>query len=592
MSRIEHYALLGDGRSAALVGRDGSIDWLCWPRIGSDTCFAALLGEHRHGRWLLAPAEKAAVARVERHYRRGTATLETRWHTADGVVEVSEAMPWRSERTSVVRSVRCVSGCVPMRLELRARFDYGKALPGIRRHDGRWQLVMGPIALWLDTDVKHLSLDAEGDAVCGEWLLREGDNSCFALQCTASVERAPAPMDATQALADSDAFWTDWADAVQPGDGPHADAVLRSLVTLKALTERDGGGVAAAATSSLPECIGGKRNWDYRYGWLRDASFTLLAFAGAGLRQEAAQWRNWLMRCIAGHPAQLQIMYGLDGRRRIDEWVCDWLPGYEQSAPVRFGNGAAKQVQVDVYGEVLNALYHARRHGLAPDPDTWSLECALVEHLANVWREPGHGIWEMRGAPRVFTHSRVMAWVAVDRALRSAREFGHSAPLARWEALAGSIREDVLAHGIDPLRGCFTQCYGQPALDASLLLLPIYGFLPADDPRIAATVRAIESELDEGNGLLMRYRHTDGNDGLEGGEGTFIACSFWLAHVKHLQGRHDEARQLLSRLLALCNDVGLLSEEYDVGAARLCGNFPQALSHVALINTVRALGEG
>jgi GH15 family glucan-1,4-alpha-glucosidase len=584
MNRIEDYALLGDGRSAALVSREGSIDWLCWPRFDSDTCFAALLGNEGHGHWRLSPS---TTAQVSRRYRPGTATLETRWETETGTVQVVDAMPWHAGRSSLVRSVRCLSGTLQLQFALRARFDYGRACPGVRRRGDRWQLIMGPIALWLE-GAADVALDTDGDDLCAVLELHEGAQRHFSLQCCAATAKEPARLDAARELARNDAFWAQWQSR-HTIDSPHADAVLRSLVTLKTLSERRGGGVAAAATSSLPECLGGSRNWDYRYGWLRDASFTLLAFAATGFRHEAAQWRDWLMRCIAGHPAQLQIMYGLDGRRRMDEWECDWLPGYEGSAPVRFGNGAAKQVQIDVYGEVLNALYQARRHGLSPDPETWVVECGLIEHLARVWREPGHGIWEMRGSPRIFTLSRVMAWVAVDRALRSAREFGHEAPLSRWEALASTIRQDVLDHGFDAEQGSFTQCYGHPAVDASLLLLPIYGFLPADDERICGTVRAIESHLGE-NSLLMRYRNPDAQDGIDGGEGSFIACSFWLAHVKLLQGKRAEAEQLVHRLLSIANDLGLFSEEYDVAAQRLCGNFPQALSHVALINTVLAMG--
>lgn len=587
MSRIEDYALLGDGRSAALVSREGSIDWLCWPRFDSDTCFAALLGNEDHGCWQLAPdTQDRHAARMSRRYRPGTATLETHWETDTGTARVDEAMPWYAGRSCLVRSVRCLTGTIRLRFALRARFDYGRARPGVRRRGDRWQLIMGPIALWLD-GAADVALDDDGDDLYAVIELTAGAQRYFSLQCCAATAKEPAHLDAANELAQTDAFWTQW-QSKHTIDSPYADAVLRSLVTLKTLSERRGGGVAAAATSSLPECLGGSRNWDYRYGWLRDASFTLLAFAATGFRHEAAQWRDWLVRCIAGHPSQLQIMYGLDGRRRIDEWICHSLPGYEGATPVRFGNGAARQVQIDVYGEVLNALYQARRHGLAPDPHSWTLECGLIEHLAQIWREPGHGIWEMRGSPRVFTLSRVMAWVAVDRALRSAREFGHDAPLQRWEALAQTIRQDVLAHGFDAGQGSFTQCYGGTEVDASLLLLPIYGFLPADDERISGTVRAIEANLDD-DGLLMRYRNGQANDGMEGGEGSFIACSFWLAHVELLQGKREHAERRVRRLLSIANDLGLLSEEYDVRAQRLCGNFPQALSHVALINTVMAM---
>lgn len=585
MSRIEDHALLGDGRSAALVSRDGSVDWLCWPSFDSDTCFAALLGTSDAGCWRIAP--DAPVVSTQRRYRDGTMTLETELVTAQGRSRLVELMPWEAECGSLIRRIECLDGEMTLRFALQPRFDYGRSRPGIRRVDELWQLMMGPVALWLQ-GAHDLDLNDAGDALYGVVKLRAGERRDFALCCAPAYDRQPHRLDVATEMFRSDAFWERWSAQHAVG-GPYADAMLRSLLTLKALTDRVTGGMVAAPTSSLPECFGGGRNWDYRYGWLRDASFTLLAFAKTGFREEASAWRDWLMRCIAGHPSQLQIMYALDGRRRIDEWECPWLPGYAGSAPVRFGNGAAKQVQVDVYGEVINALYEARRHGLPPDREVWTMERGLVEHLAKTWREPGHGIWEMRGSPRVFTLSRVMAWVALDRAARSAEEFDHNAPVDDWRRLAQTIRQDVMANGFDAGQGTFTQCYGNHTLDASLLLLPIYGFLPADDPRMAATVDAIERQLAEG-GWLKRYRVDEAGDGMEDEEGAFLACNFWLAHVRHLQGRRREATERLERLLALRNDVGLLAEEYDVQAGQQCGNFPQALSHVALVNTVLAMG--
>jgi GH15 family glucan-1,4-alpha-glucosidase len=584
MSHIEDHALLGDGRSAALVGLDGSVDWLCWPAFDSDTCFAALLGTSDAGRWRIAP--DVPVESIRRRYRDGTMTLETELATEQGRSLLVELMPWETEGGSLIRRVECLDGEMKLRFELQPRFDYGRSRPGIRRVDRLWQLMMGPVVLWLQ-GAHDLDMNDAGDALCGTFTLRAGECRDFALHVAPAYDPEPRCFDVAAEIRRSDAFWKRWS-ARHAVDGRYAEAMLRSLLTLKALTDRVTGGMVAAPTSSLPECPGGGRNWDYRYSWLRDASFTLLAFAQTGFRDEASAWRDWLMRCIAGHPSQLQIMYALDGHRRIDEWECPWLPGYADSSPVRFGNGAAKQVQIDVYGEVINALYEARRHGLPPERDVWAMECGLVEHLAKTWREPGHGIWEMRGSQRVFTLSRVMAWVALDRAARSAEEFGHDAPVDEWRRLAQTVRRDVLEHGFDAGLGTFTQCYGNRTLDASLLLLPIYGFLPADDPRMAATVDAIERQLSDG-GLLKRYRVEEAGDGMEDEEGAFLACSFWLAHVRHLQGRREEARELLERLLDLRNDVGLLAEEYDVPAGRQCGNFPQALSHVALVNTVLAM---
>lgn len=583
---IESYGLIGDGRSIALVGTNGSIDWLCWPSFDSDTCFTALLGTPENGFWQIAPT--ADVTAMSRHYRARSAVLHTEFETAQGTLELIDVMPWSPDGDRcVIRRAICRKGRVTVRSELLAKYGYGKVSPWCTRHDARWRMVMGPVALWLEAAPAH-RLDADG-TLLGEQELEEGESCDFVLRCAPSWADAAPPIDVDQALEATSTYWDRWC-AKHDLQGAFAAQAMRSLITLKLLTDRDSGGVVAAPTSSLPEQLGGGRNWDYRYSWLRDASFTLTAFAGSGFGDDAARWRDWIVRCIAGDPTQLQIMYAIDGSRRLDEWTCDWLAGYQGAQPVRFGNAAAGQMQVDVFGEVIHALYQARRHGLHPDREIWDVECRLVDYLAQIWKQPGHGIWEMRGKPRAFTLSRVMAWVGVDCALRSAEQFDLPAPIDQWKRLAQAIRDDVLAHGLDPERGCFTQIYGEPPLDASLLLLPIYGFLPANDPRVVATVDAVEQALGE-RGLLKRYRSEDSDDGQSGGEGAFLACNFWLAHVKVLQGKRGEAADLLQRLLTCSNDLGLLSEEYDTEAVRQCGNFPQALSHVALLNAVMALAE-
>ncbi|QYD67260.1 glycoside hydrolase family 15 protein [Paraburkholderia edwinii] len=581
-SRIEDYALIGDGHSAALVGRDGSIDWLCWPSFDASPCFASLIGEPENGYWRIAPDEPVVAAR--RRYRGASLVLETTLETASGTLELVDWMEWAATPARVFRQVRCISGRVRVTSELAVRFNYGSALPWHRRLDDRIAAVGGPWALWLDAscvpsaDATHIRTRID---------LAAGETADFVLTCCRSHE-PPAPLaDASKSLRATQQFWQQWT-ARHPGRGPYAEAVLRSLITLKGLTNRLTGGIVAAPTTSLPEHIGGKRNWDYRYCWLRDASFTMLALVGAGFEDEAEAWRDWLIRAIAGHPAQTQIMYTTDGARHIPEWECKALPGYEGSRPVRFGNAAVMQSQHDIYGEVMNALYVARRHGMPPDEDAWGLECGLIDHVAAMWREPDNGLWEFRDGRRHHTLSKVMAWVAVDRAIRSADEFGHSAPVEAWKRLAAAIRGDVLAHGFNAQANAFTQSYGSERLDASLLLLPLFGFLPADDSRIAATVRAIEQNL-MSEGLVLRYLG-DGHDISADAqqepvqEGAFIACSLWLAQVRQMQGRHGEARELFERVLALRNDVGLLSEEYDTVEKRQCGNFPQTLSHVALIN--------
>ncbi|MFP3563388.1 glycoside hydrolase family 15 protein [Paraburkholderia sp. SIMBA_030] len=582
--RIEDYALLGDGESAALVDRRGSIDWLCWPTFDADTCFAALLGGPRNGHWQIAPREP--VMSSSRRYLGDTLILETRFESAGGTLILTDWMAWNAPRPVLVRQLRCERGSVRVVSKLAARFDYGKAVPWCAEANERVQIVCGPRALWLDSTVRSTS---DKDAVRASFDMSAGEQRDFALTCCRSYDEAPPRPDIERLLAGTARFWDGWS-AQSKVEGEYAEPIRRSLITLRALTSTTTGGIVAAPTSSLPELIGGTRNWDYRFCWLRDAGFTLLALLGGGYHTEAARWRDWLVRAIAGHPAQLQILYGIDGSRRVDEWECPWLPGYEHSAPVRFGNAAVNQSQLDVYGEVLNALYMSRCAGLPPDAGAWSLEQSLIDHMQGIWREPDDGIWEVRSGARQFTFSKVMAWVAVNRALRSAGEFGMPAPAARWSALADEIRQDVLTHGFDRQLQTFTQSYGSRQLDASCLLIPVTGFLPVGDPRVTGTVKAIEAGLMD-EGLVLRYRE----DGVDGGRAEdqrpFLPCSFWLAQVRQMQGRVVEARELFGRLIALRNDVGLLAEKYDNVRKRQVGNFPQAFSHVALVNAGLSLHE-
>jgi GH15 family glucan-1,4-alpha-glucosidase len=578
-SRIEDYALLGDCETAALVGRDGSIDWLCWPRFDSPACFAALLGGPEHGRWQITTADKPTATR--RRYRDGTMILETEMETADGAVTLIDFMPLRGTCSDLVRMVVGRRGRVAMRMELILRFDYGSIVPWvIRLEDGRLRAVGGPDMVVLESDVP---VRGEGLTTVADFSIGAGETASFVLTYTMSHHPPPQSVNSAKALRDTEAFWRDW-DSRGTYTGEWGEAVSRSLLTLKSLTYRPTGGIVAAPTMSLPEHIGGSRNWDYRYCWLRDATLTLLTMMDAGYYDEAGAWRDWLLRAIAGSPSQVQIMYGLGGERHLREWEVPWLPGYERSAPVRVGNAAYSQLQHDVIGEVMDALHHARQGGLPPSDDGRNLQRALVSHLETIWHEPDYGIWEVRGDPQHFTHSKVMAWVALDRAVKNAEQLRLDYPIARWAALRDRIHEEVCRRAYDPDVGAFMQAYESKQLDASVLLLPLVGFLPPEDPRVRSTVDVIERRL-MANGLVLRYDTSRTDDGLPPGEGAFLACSFWLADNFVLQNRRADAKTLFERLLSLRNDVGLLAEEYDPIARRQLGNFPQAFSHLALVDT-------
>jgi GH15 family glucan-1,4-alpha-glucosidase len=580
---IEDYAVIGNCETMALVGRDGSIDWLCAPRFDSSACFAALLGDPSHGRWLIAP--RGEVTRVSRAYRGDTLILETVFETADGAVSVIDFMARRAGASDLLRIVRGNRGTVAMHTQLVVRFEYGSVVPWVsRQEDGRLQLTAGPDRLLLDTSV---ALRGEDMRTVGDFEVQAGEEIGFALSWTPSFRAAPERLRTADALAQIESFWSQWTAGFKPMD-EWSHAVLRSLLTLKALAHWETGGIIAAGTTSLPEKPHGSRNWDYRFCWLRDATYTLYALVGSGFLCEAQAWREWLLRAVAGGPDDLQIMYGVGGERRLTEYVIPWLPGYEGAAPVRVGNAAAGQVQLDVFGEVMDAFYVGRRAGLATEDASWALECALIAHLEKIWDQPDDGIWEVRGGPKHFTHSKVMAWVAFDRAVRSAEEFDLAGPLDLWRRIRAAIHKDVCDHGFDSAQNSFVQSYGATALDASLLMIPMVGFLPPSDFRVRGTLAAIEQRLMR-DGLVLRYHTETGADGLPPGEGAFLACSFWLADNYVLQGRNEEARALFERLLSLRNDVGLLAEEYDSSAKRQLGNFRQAFSHLALINTARNL---
>ena len=574
---IEDYALIGDCRTAALVSRGGSIDWLCWPRFDSSAVFAALLGTPENGRWLVAPTNQSP--RVSRRYRPGTLILETVFETDEGTVALIDCMV--ADQASVVRIVEGRAGHVPMHFELALRFDYGSAIPWVTRvdHGHGIRAIAGPNQIVLHSDVP---LHGRRMTTASEFVARAGERTSFVLTHAASHLPSPKPQNADAMLARTEADWTRWS-ARCTYHGEWRDAVQQSLITLKALSYLPTGGIVAAATTSLPEKLGGERNWDYRFCWLRDATFTLLALIHAGYRDEAQAWGAWLRRTVAGTPSQVQTLYGLAGERWIMEWEVPWLAGYQGSKPVRVGNAASTQLQLDVYGELLDAQYQEAHLGLVPPGQSWPLQTALIGHLEEIWQQPDESIWEIRGEPQQFTFSKVMAWVAFDRTIRHAEEFSLKGPVDHWKALRARIHDSVCRDGFNEARGVFVQYYGSGELDASLLLMPQVGFLPADDPRMRATIEAIGRELAV-DGLIQRYRTHKGVDGLPAGEGLFLACSFWYVDCLSLLGRRDEARALFQRLLSIRNDVGLLAEEYDPEARRQLGNFPQAFSHLALIN--------
>lgn len=578
---LEDYALIGDTHTAALVGRDGSIDWLCLPRFDSGACFAALVGGPEHGRWLLAPS---APTRTRRAYRKDTLVLETEHETDTGAVRVTDFMTPRRGQARVVRLVEGLRGVVPMHMELNLRFDYGVAVPWLRPGKRSVTAVAGPDAVVLRTDVP---LEVATGIVTADLTVRAGERAAFALVWHRSHELAPPRIDPWDAARATTRYWRDWV-ARCTYQGEWRDAVVRSLLTLKALTYRPTGGIVAAPTTSLPEELGGSRNWDYRFCWLRDATFTLYSLLQAGYEKEAEAWREWLLRAVAGDPRDLRIMYGIAGERRIPEMVLEWLTGYEGSLPVRVGNDASRQFQLDVYGEVLDLLHQASREGLPHEAAAWEMELRILDVLESNWREPDEGIWEVRGGRRHFVHSKVMAWVGIDRAIRDVELFGFAGPVERWRALRDEIHEEVCREGFDEDLGAFTQSYGSTDLDAATLMIPLVGFLPASDPRVQGTVAAIQDRLLV-DGFVLRYDTASRVDGLPGGEGAFLPCTCWLADCLALQGRRDEARALFERVLGVRNDLGLLSEEYDPVAGRLVGNFPQAFSNVSLVGTAMNL---
>ena len=587
MTKIEDYAFLSDTQTGALVSRYGCVDWLCFPRFDSGACFAALLGDEKNGSWRFTPAGELTATR--RKYRGNTLILETELETAEGTVRLIDFMPPRGEAPDIIRIVEGVSGSVRMRMHLTIRFDYGHVVPWVRKHHGRLEAIAGPDAL-----VLHANVETHGEnlTTVSEFTVEPGERVPFVLTWFPSHQKPPREVNAEHALEQTERYWNGWGKRCQAENEWH-DAVVRSLITLKGLTYAPTGGIVAALTTSLPEEIGGVRNWDYRYCWLRDATFTLMSLMNAGYVEEAQSWRQWLLRAVAGSPAQMQIMYGVRGERRLDEYELPWLAGYENSLPVRVGNAASNQFQLDVYGEVLDSAYRSAVAGLESSEADWRLQVALLQFLETKWEAPDHGIWEIRGEPQHFTHSKMMAWLAFDRAVRLVEEFGYRADehADRWRTIRDTIHAQVCSLGYDAERNAFTQFYGSKELDASILMMPLIGFLPATDDRVRNTVEAVQRDLVE-DGFVLRYRTERNNvDGLPGGEGVFLLCSFWLADCLHLIGRTGEARDLFERLLALRNDVGLLAEEYDPHAKRMLGNFPQAFSHVALVNTAKILAE-
>jgi GH15 family glucan-1,4-alpha-glucosidase len=584
---IEDYAFLSDTQTAALVSRDACIDWLCFPRFDSGACFASLLGEEKNGHWKFSPSEE--VKRTRRRYRGNTLILETEIETASGLVRVIDFMPPRGENPDIVRIVEGLRGTVQMEMQLIIRFDYGSIIPWVRQAHGGLEAIAGPDGLILRTPVKTQGSDM---TTVAKFTVAQGERIPFALTWFASHSAPPKPINPEHALRDAEKFWIEWSQRCEH-DGPWKDAVTRSLVTLKGLTYGPTGGIVAAATTSLPEQIGGVRNWDYRFCWLRDATFTLFALVNLGYLDEAKSWREWLLRAIAGTPSQMQALYGVRGERRLEEWDVPWLRGYENSAPVRIGNAATRQFQLDVFGEIVGSLFQAHHAGIELREPDWRLLVALLDYLETKWREPDEGIWEVRGGRKQFTHSKMMAWLAFDRAVKLIEESGFPGDhkLQHWKRARADIHLEVCERAYNPTKKAFTQYYGAEVMDASILLMPIMGFLPVHDPRVRTTVEAVERELLE-DGFILRYRPEEKNiDGLPGAEGVFLPCSFWFADCLHLLGRKKEARELFERLLEVRNDLGLLAEEYDPKTNRQLGNFPQAFSHVALVNTANRLTE-
>lgn len=581
-SAIEDYALIGDCLTTALVGRDGSIDWLCWPTFDSDACFAALLGTREHGRWQIAPAHETYS--VRRAYRDQTLILETTFSCKSGTCTLIDFMPPRGEASDIVRIVRGDAGVVDMRMELLLRFGSGSQIPWVRRlKDGTRQAIAGPDMVVLRSNV---DMHGHGMSTISNFKVREGETFHYVMTYDPSHLPVPKPIDIEVALEETETFWRHWSSRCN-FKGKHRDFIQRSLITLKAMTYAPTGGIVAAPTSSLPEKIGGARNWDYRFCWLRDATFTLLALIDSGYDEEAVAWHEWLLRSVAGSPADMQIMYSITGHRRLLEWEADWLPGYEGSKPVRFGNAAHAQLQLDVYGELMDAFHQARVHGIQLDGRTWPVELVLLKHLAKVWNEPDCSIWELRGASRHYVFSKVMCWVAFDRGVRGVEKFGLKGPVEEWRAIRDRIHSDICANGYDAVENTFVESYGSKMLDASLLLLPAVGFLKPDDPRIMGTIAAIERRMIRG-GFVLRHDPEKAHDGeVQPIEGAFLACTLWLADVYVLLGRVEEARELFLRVKGIANDVGLIAEEYDTGLRRQTGNFPQALTHIAMVNTAQ-----
>jgi GH15 family glucan-1,4-alpha-glucosidase len=584
--KIEDYGLIGDCETAALVGRDGSIDWLCWPAFDSDACFAALLGTPKQGRWLIAPAQH--VTKTSRRYWDNTLILETRFETASGVVAMIDFMPPRGKASDIVRLVRGVSGRVALRMELVIRFGFGVDIPWVKRtDDGVLLAISGPDMTVLRTPVQ---MRGENMTTVADFEVGEGETIPFVMTYGPSHLTLPEPINPAQALQDTEDFWTEWSSRCTY-EGDCRDLVMRSLITLKALTFDPSGGIVAAPTTSLPEKLGGDMNWDYRFCWLRDATFTLLALMNSGYTEEASSWHNWLLRAVAGAPANMQIMYGIMGQRRLLEWEADWLPGYEGAKPVRIGNAAHAQLQLDVYGELIDAFHQARVAKLKLDDGSWDLECAVLDHLAEVWDHPDNGIWEMRGAGKHYVSSKVMTWVGFDRAIKSAEQFGFKAPLNRWRALRDTIHREVCEKGFDRTQNTFVESYGSHLLDASILLLPAVGFLPGSDPRVRGTIAAIEKYMMR-DGFVLRHDPRAVSDEVQPiEEGAFLAYSLWLADAYVLTGEIAKAQAIFDRVVAIANDLGLLAEEYDSRAGRQTGNFPQALTHIAVINTAHNLSD-